>query len=43
MKPRLIKIHGAWHCGIKGSRGPLGIGFSAREAYYDWLRVLASS
>jgi hypothetical protein len=40
VKPRLIKIGGVWHCGIKGApRGQyFGRGFKAKEAFDDWRR-----
>jgi hypothetical protein len=37
MKPRLVKVHGMWHCGVKGVKGPLGIGFNEEGAYLDWF------
>jgi hypothetical protein len=38
MKPRLIKIRGAWHCAILlGPRGQrIGIGFTPKQAFDDW-------
>ena len=42
MKPRIIKICGIWHCGIRGIRGIpnryIGIGFTPCAAYRDWVR-----
>lgn len=40
MKPRLIKVNGLWHCGIKGTKGHLGVGWSPDEAYRDWWWML---
>ena len=40
MKPRLIKIHGVWHCGIMYMRvGRIGEGFTPKEAYDDWAKA----
>lgn len=38
VKPRLIKIRHAWHCGIKKWKyyQIIGVGFGPREAYDDW-------
>jgi hypothetical protein len=36
MKPHLVRVRGLWHCGIRGIRGGLGIGFTFRSAYDDW-------
>ncbi|AOG22007.1 hypothetical protein [Acidovorax sp. RAC01] len=39
MKPRIIKIRGIWHCGIRGIRNKhIGLGFTAMSAYLDWIR-----
>lgn len=40
VKPRLIKIRHAWHCGIKGWKFQrIGVGFSPREAYDAWVAL----
>lgn len=36
-KPRLIKLHGVWHCSITGCRITTGIGYTPLQAYDDWL------
>ena len=39
MKPRIIKICGIWHCGIRGIQNRhIGIGFTPCAAYRDWVR-----
>ena len=39
MKPRIIKICGIWHCGIRGiPNRHIGIGFTPCAAYRDWVR-----
>lgn len=38
MKPRIIKITGVWHCGIKGIPNRyIGLGFTPFGAYMDWV------
>lgn len=38
MNPRIIKICGVWHCGIKGiANRYIGLGFTPSDAYRDWL------
>jgi hypothetical protein len=40
MKPRLVRIYGLWHCGGKGKKRPLGIGFTKEAAWDDWFRMV---
>ena len=35
MKPRLRRISGVWYCWIEWTM--MGMGFSAKDAYDDWL------
>lgn len=37
MKPRIIKLQGIWHCGVPNKR--IGVGYTPRQAYQDWLGV----
>jgi len=39
VKPRIIKIRHAWHCGVKKWKyyQLIGVGFSPREAWDDWV------
>lgn len=40
MKPRIIKLRGIWHCGIRGIPNKrIGVGYTPRQAYQDWLGV----
>lgn len=39
MKPRIIRISGVWHCGIRGiANHHIGLGFTPSAAYLDWVR-----
>ena len=40
IKPRLLKLHGVWHCGIKhiGTWQRLGLGHTPMQAYEDWKK-----
>lgn len=38
MKPRIIKLQGIWHCGVRGIPNKrIGVGYTPRQAYQDWL------
>lgn len=38
MKPRIIKLQGIWHCGVRGIPNKrIGVGYSPKAAYLDWL------
>ena len=40
MKPRIIKLRGIWHCGIRGIQNKrIGVGYTPKAAYLDWLGV----
>lgn len=40
MKPRIIRIGGVWHCGVRGILNKrIGLGYSPKAAYLDWLGV----
>ena len=40
MKPRIIKLSGIWHCGIRGIPNKrIGVGYTPKAAYLDWLGV----
>lgn len=40
MKPRIIKLQGIWHCGVRGIPNKrIGVGYTPRQAYQDWLGV----
>ena len=40
MKPRIIKLRGIWHCGVRGIPNKrIGLGYTPRQAYQDWLGV----
>ena len=38
MKPRIIKLRGIWHCGVRGIPNKrIGVGYTPKAAYLDWL------
>ena len=40
MKPRIIKLRGIWHCGVRGIPNKrIGVGYTPKAAYLDWLGV----
>lgn len=40
MKPRIIKLQGVWHCGVRGIPNKrIGLGYTPKAAYLDWLGV----
>ena len=40
MKPHFRKLNGVWHCGIKGIPNKrIGVGYTPKAAYLDWLGV----
>ena len=40
MKPRIIKLQGIWHCGVRGIPNKrIGVGYTPKAAYLDWLGV----
>jgi hypothetical protein len=41
MKPRIVRIDGIWHCGIRGNLLFLGIGYTPAEAFGNWNEQVA--
>ena len=40
VKPRIIKLRGIWHCGVRGIPNKrIGVGYTPKAAYLDWLGV----
>lgn len=40
VKPHFRKLHGVWHCGVRGIPNKrIGLGYSPKAAYLDWLGV----
>ncbi len=37
MKPRLSLRHGIWRCNRPGERNPAGFGYTAKDAFDEWL------